>query len=714
MLHLSCCPNVKKFTLSDKSMKRHLAILIFMWPVLMLAQPSNDECTRATVIRDPKAYCSKNGEFNNVGATPSSRQTELCFDEIGNDVWFSFVAQATDVNISVVGATQFGQGGTLRNPQVALIFGACNATTTSEIQCESDVSNMHIVEMYEGGLIIGQPYYIRVSGRAKASGTFKLCINNYFAPASPSSDCPDGAVLCDKSPFSNPQVSGAGNVITELDDATCFQGGLQGNNFESNSTWYKWICSKAGRLTFTLTPSDLSDDWDFVLYELPNGVNDCAGKKVLRCMAAGEDRRRFPSVCLGLTGLRDGETDISEPPGCDRRQSNWLSPVVLEEGKAYALALNNYTQQGNGFSIQWGGDAEFLGPEVDFLAAPQSGLKCEQEFTLTDRSTFSLGSITERTWYLGDGAVPANATGIGPIMLNYNSFGPKVVTLQIKTDRGCVVSDTATIMVEPCCEDLPDLGLDDEVSNLVCSGLTNGTITLTGTGGTPWYKYALEDGEYDFNNLFDSLAAGDYTARILDAHGCEFMRTVTIAEPEPLVVDAGPDQEVKLGYTADFNGSYTPPFPATITWTSNKGDSIRCLDPSCLSMRVLPPGTTEYYLTVQDASGCMAIDTVLALVELIREVYFPNVFSPNLDGNNDAFVGHFGPAAQGIDVLRVFDRWGGLVYEAKELVSGDNSRGWDGTVNGQDAPPGVYAFMAMVRFVDNMTIPYSGTITLLR
>lgn len=695
-------------------MKRILAVLILLVPVVILAQPANDECNRAIAIRDPKAYCSKNGEFNNVGATASSRQTELCFDAIGRDVWFSFVAVATDVNISVVGATQFGPGGTLRNPQVALIYGACNATTTSEIQCESDVSNMHIIEMYEGGLIIGQTYYLRVSGRNNAAGTFKLCINNYFAPASPSSDCPQGAVLCDKSPFSNPQVSGAGNNITELDDATCFQGGLQGNNFESNSTWYKWICSKSGRLTFILTPSDLSDDWDFVLYELPNGITNCTGKRVLRCMAAGEDRRRFPSVCLGQTGLRDGETDISEPPGCDRRQSNWLSPVVLEEGKAYALALNNYTQQGNGFSIQWGGDAEFLGPKVDFIANPESGLKCEQQFTLTDRSTFSLGTITERSWFLGDGAVPATANGAGPININYTSFGPKVVTLQIKTDRGCVVSDTATIMVEPCCEDLPDLGLDNEVSNLICSGQTNGVITLTGTGGTPWYKYALGNGIFDFNNVFDSLAAGDYPVKVLDAHGCTFTRTVTIAEPDPLVVDAGPDRQVKLGYTVDFSGSYSPPFPARIAWTSENGDSIICLDAACLSIRVLPPGTTAYYLTVKDESGCMSMDTVLALVELIREVYFPNVFSPNRDGINDAFVGHYGPAAQGIEVLRVFDRWGGLIFEVKELASGDANRGWNGTINGQDAPPGVYAFMAMVRFVDNRTVPYSGTITLLR
>jgi hypothetical protein len=127
-----------------------------------------------------------------VGAT-------VCFITPNNDVWFSFIALGTDVNIRIVGNTSgINPGGTLRNPEVAIYSGTCTAMT--ELGCRSDAMNFNIIELYEGGLTIGQTYYIRVDGRNSAVGTFQLCVNNYNPVPSPSGDCPSGVILCDKAP----------------------------------------------------------------------------------------------------------------------------------------------------------------------------------------------------------------------------------------------------------------------------------------------------------------------------------------------------------------------------------------------------------------------------------------------------------------------------------------------------------------------------------
>ncbi|MEZ4897411.1 MAG: gliding motility-associated C-terminal domain-containing protein [Saprospiraceae bacterium] len=695
---------------------KQITTLILVWVTFVTAWGQivpGDECLQAIEIKNVTNYCSANGQYSNVGATPTDYTLPVCFDATTHDVWFRFVPKATDVIITVIGATATNPGGTLRNPQVALYFNSCASTAVNNIECGTDSRN-NIIEIYQGGLFIGQPYYIRVDGRNGQTGTFQLCINNYFAPKFPGSDCSSAAILCDKSAFSVESVTGAGNDPNELDDAPCFQGGLQGIGFESNSSWFKWVCKTTGSLTFIITPTKVDDDLDFVLYELTNGIDDCQTKTPIRCEAAGEDVALYPSPCHGPTGLRDESKDTSEPPGCNQGQDNFIASIDIEAGKAYALAINNYTSTGNGFSIEFGGTSEFQGPDISLSILPDTGLRCDQVFTIVDNSVFNFGTIDRYTWGFGEGSDPITANGPGPHQVMYNSFGEKVISLQVETDRGCLVTDTTSIYAEPCCIDLPPPTIQASVSNLICAGVPNGSILTEGMNGQIWYKFALEDGEYSFNNYFGNLDAGSYLIHVVDAKGCEGQELVTITEPQPLDVDLGADQEIDLGYTTQIEGTYSPPVNIVTGWYSNKGDTITCLDPQCLQIEVLPPGTTTYVVQIMDATGCVALDTIEIRVNNNRPIFFPNVISPNGDNINDVFYIGSNLAATGIEVLRVFDRWGGLLFEGHNLPLNDQFTGWDGTRNGEPLPPGVYVFTAVVHFVDNVSLPYSGDITIVR
>jgi CHU_C Type IX secretion signal domain len=71
------------------------------------------------------------------------------------------------------------------------------------------------------------------------------------------------------------------------------------------------------------------------------------------------------------------------------------------------------------------------------------------------------------------------------------------------------------------------------------------------------------------------------------------------------------------------------------------------------------------------------------------------------------------PAAEIIRILRVFDRWGALVYEARDVPLNEPQFGWDGLYKGQKLS-GVFAFYATVRFINGEEELFEGSVTVLR
>ncbi len=501
------------------------AVVLILSAILTArAQPLNDECTGAIQLPNIANYCSSVGQFSNAGATSSAFGPATCFGAATQgDVWFSFVAQATDVTITVRGNTATSAGGTLTNPQVALYLGTC-AGTINQLECQSAPPGTNVAEAYQGGLFVGSTYLIRIQGAGGAQGTFQLCVNNYNAPQEPQSDCPDASILCDKSPFVVQSVSGFGFDGSELDDATCFFNGAPVGN-ETNSTWFVWTCDQSGTLEFTLTPLNAPDDLDFVVYRLPNGIGNCAGKEVVRCMASGDFQ--FPSPCMGPTGLRPGDTDISEDAGCsDPGDNAWLSPMNMVAGESYALVVNNFSATGNGFSIEFGGSGTFLGPTAQFTTLPPA-VCLGTPVQVVDASVFPLGQITQWRWSFGADAQPQTATGPGPHVVQFNTPGTLPVVLTVETDLGCKVTDIQNVIV------FPDVKVDTVIATPDCNGGTNGTIEIVNIReGTPAYLFSWEGGPFTPENSLDSLPVGIYNLVIRDANNCETEINVEVKEKE--------------------------------------------------------------------------------------------------------------------------------------------------------------------------------------
>jgi gliding motility-associated-like protein len=121
----------------------------------------------------------------------------------------------------------------------------------------------------------------------------------------------------------------------------------------------------------------------------------------------------------------------------------------------------------------------------------------------------------------------------------------------------------------------------------------------------------------------------------------------------------------------------------------------------------------QYGVYAQNNCGEIT-ENVIILVEDCRRINIPNVFSPNLDGVNDGFAPGFGTNILLINRMRIYDRWGGLLFENTNFMPGQPSEEFDGNFRGVDLPTGVYAYEIIVTFRDGFVGSFYGDITLVR
>lgn len=101
------------------------------------------------------------------------------------------------------------------------------------------------------------------------------------------------------------------------------------------------------------------------------------------------------------------------------------------------------------------------------------------------------------------------------------------------------------------------------------------------------------------------------------------------------------------------------------------------------------PEFTCVYEVMTDENGCFATDRVEVKVIKERIALVPTGFSPNKDNFNDRFLIHSKIEAQ-IELFKMFDRLGTLVFQSDELEFNEEENSWDGTFRGKELPIGVY------------------------
>ncbi|RMG83739.1 MAG: hypothetical protein D6714_09230 [Bacteroidetes bacterium] len=320
-----------------------------------------------------------------------------------------------------------------------------------------------------------------------------------------------------------------------------------------------------------------------------------------------------------------------------------------------------------------------------------------------DGNGSSTGSNFAYQWQTTNGEIVSGANTLTPSI----SAGGVYQLVVTNLDNGCTSMDQVEVF-----EDAPVPELF--VNQPYCFG-DEGAISFSQvTGGVPPYMYSIDGGQnFVTESFFTQIPPGDYAVVVQDANGCEDEEAVTIVQPTEVKVTVPAEITIEWGGETVLNVNTTIPQNEiqSISWTPAVG--LSCTD--CLTPVANPTETMLYTVTITDENGCSDKAKVIVRVQKDQNVYIPNGFSPNGDGTNDVFMIYSdGRTVTKIRSFLIFNRWGETVFEQYEFVPNDPAYGWDGTHRGQKMNPAVFAWFALIEFVDGSVELFEGDVTLTR
>jgi gliding motility-associated-like protein len=120
--------------------------------------------------------------------------------------------------------------------------------------------------------------------------------------------------------------------------------------------------------------------------------------------------------------------------------------------------------------------------------------------------------------------------------------------------------------------------------------------------------------------------------------------------------------------------------------------------------------TTELTLIGEDVYGCRdTVSLTITVEERKLEFELPNAFTPDGDGVNDRFRALYEGMPFKSFHLRIFSRWGEMVFETSNPATG-----WDGVFKGKPLPADVYAYWLVYTLADDAEGTEKGEVALMR
>ena len=289
--------------------------------------------------------------------------------------------------------------------------------------------------------------------------------------------------------------------------------------------------------------------------------------------------------------------------------------------------------------------------------------------------------------------------------------------------KGCTTSVPPFIISEP---DSVSFTLDT-VKTPLCFGYLTEVKIKDAFGGSGSmlgnYTYSIDDGApVNAKDAILSTIAGIHNIKVFDPNGCFSQQNIRIDQPPQIRVYLGQDVELELGNSFEINATidgFTPITKYNWSWSPNATpvtQSDSCKNRCAQIIRPLVDGS--YILLVEDTIGCFGSDTLNITIDRNRNVFFPNIFSPNVDGTNDFFEVYADPqSVEQITSLKVFDRWGNNVFSSPAFIpsaSRLNGNRWNGYFRDIEANIGVYVYSCEIKFIDGVIIVYRGDVMLAR
>jgi gliding motility-associated-like protein len=271
------------------------------------------------------------------------------------------------------------------------------------------------------------------------------------------------------------------------------------------------------------------------------------------------------------------------------------------------------------------------------------------------------------------------------------------------TVNGCAGSDSVTVTVKE------KFRFTYSNSDSLCRGSSK-KMSAAGADSYAWTPVAGLDNP----GIADPTARPDTstTYRVIGADNlgcCKDTGYISIRVNPIPTVEAGPDKTVNVGSTLDLVPVISPDVTEVI-WQPTTG-LFRNFYPG---ITVKPTENTEYTVEVKNRGGCRAKDFVTVFVVCNgANIFVPNTFSPNNDGTNDFFFPR-GTGVFKIRNLRIFTRWGELIWDRSNFDANNPAFGWNGTNKGMQLNPDVFIYTLEIMCDNGSVITHRGNIALVK
>ncbi|MBN8703001.1 MAG: gliding motility-associated C-terminal domain-containing protein [Bacteroidetes bacterium] len=247
-------------------------------------------------------------------------------------------------------------------------------------------------------------------------------------------------------------------------------------------------------------------------------------------------------------------------------------------------------------------------------------------------------------------------------------------------------SVTIQVMLSPTA----DAGIDQ----IVCASQT---ATITASGGV---TYLWSTGQTTATVIVTPVNTAVYNVTVSNGN-CSSVDFVTITASSP-AVDAGNNTTIPYGQSVALNAT------GGVTYSWSPGAMLSCT--TCASPLASPTVSTMYYVEATDNNNCTAIDSVYITVETPcdQELFVPNAFSPNNDGQNDNLE------IKGVNCVlslhvTLYNRWGQKVFETT-----NPKEYWTGYFQNKPADTGVYSYLITGSDHLGSSISLKGNVSLIR
>lgn len=331
--------------------------------------------------------------------------------------------------------------------------------------------------------------------------------------------------------------------------------------------------------------------------------------------------------------------------------------------------------------------------DFDFVKVP-----CTNQVTFYDSSAVAPVSWL---WYFDDG----DSSMLQNPPHTYDTSGTYNVQLITSTINGC--ADTVIVQVNFAAGNPVVVSQNDTI----CKG---NSTQLIASGGFS-YLWTPSTG---LNNpaISDPIASPDTTTTYsviisnVDTFGdtCSHVLTTTIfvIDPSLYSIVATTDDDTLVEGQSTTIHSITDS-TLTVSWSPSTGLN----NTSSFNPTATPEKTTTYTVSILDSVGCPKTASVTIYVMSKEcdpaDIFVPNTFTPNGDGNNDILY------VRGNEITElyfaVYNRWGELIFQTSDM-----KKGWEGTYKGEKADPAVFAWYIKAKCFNGDELKKKGNVTLVR